>query len=66
MSELELSLVLGLLHDPTQNRLPIDEELKAELQHLNQIFQVQQLQQQAFKRPTQNLWREFLPWHSLN
>ena len=66
MTEVELSLVLGILQEPPKNRLPMTPELKADIQHLTTIFSLQKQQKRSLPIPSQQLWLDFLPWHSVN
>lgn len=66
MNEMEMSAVLGMLSEPTRNRVKVDPFLKSELLYLKHIFQVVQIQRKLIGPVNPDLWCEFLPWHSLN
>lgn len=66
MTELEMSLTLGLLSEPEKNYVQLDELLKTDIMYLKHIFQISKLQREEVGRLNQDLWAELLPWHSMN
>jgi hypothetical protein len=66
MTEQELCLTLGLLEEPSINRLPITEDLAYDIRTLKMVFDMAQSQRQPIGLTQMELWLDFLPWHSLN
>jgi hypothetical protein len=66
MTELEMSLTLGMMVEPEKNRVPVDAMIQAEMNYLRHIFVINKLQQIELGRFNTELWAELLPWHSMN
>lgn len=66
MTELEMSLTLGLMSEPEQNRVTVDSVIQAEIMYLKHIFCIAKVQREEVGRANPDLWAELLPWHSLN
>jgi hypothetical protein len=66
MTELEMSITLGLMVEPEQNRVKIDPLLQAEIMYLKQIFAISKSQNQEVGRVNPDTWAALLPWHSVN
>ncbi len=66
MTELELSLTLGMMCEPEQNRVHVDPMIETEIMYLRHIFNIAKLQREEVGRVNQDVWAELLPWHSLN
>jgi hypothetical protein len=66
MTEQELSLTLGIWHEPEANRLPL---ATLDDHGLRQALEAMAMARHQRKRNhwvPLALWLEFLPWHSLN
>lgn len=66
MTEQDLSLFLGILHEPTHNRLPMDPLLSRDIEDLTLIFTLGFEQRDQLGSWNPDLWIDLLPWHSLN
>lgn len=66
MTELELSLTLGMVCEPEANRVKVDPLLNAEVMYLKHIFTIAGAQRREIGRVNPDIWAELLPWHSLN
>ena len=66
MTELELSMTLGIVVEPEKNRMPVDSLIRAEILYLGQVFSLMEGQKSEIGRLTDDVWAELLPWHSLN
>lgn len=66
MTELEMSLTLGLLAEPEKNYVQMDAVLQTEIMYLKHIFQISKLQREEVGTLNPDLWAELLPWHSMN
>ncbi|HEY9746526.1 MAG TPA: hypothetical protein V6C99_09955 [Oculatellaceae cyanobacterium] len=66
MTELEMSLTLGLLSEPEKNFVRMDTILQTEIMYLKHIFQISKHQRDELGNLNPDLWAELLPWHSLN
>ena len=66
MTELELSLSLGLVIEPERNRIPADELVKSEILYLQHIFSIREHQSREIGSLASESWIELLPWHSAN
>jgi len=66
MTELEMSLTLGLLSEPEKNVVHSHTLLEHEMALLKNIFAVARKQRQEIGVLNPDLWAELLPWHSLN
>lgn len=66
MTELEMSLTLGLLSEPEKNYVKMDSTLQMEMMYLKHIFQISKSQREEIGLLNQDIWAELLPWHSLN
>lgn len=66
MTELELSLTLGLMVEPEQNKVKVDPLIQAEIMYLKHVFSINRLQTQEVGRANPDFWAELLPWHSVN
>ncbi len=66
MTELEMSLTLGILNEPEKNVVKVDPMLRAEIMYLKHIFMVNQKQREEIGNFSPDSWADMLPWHSLN
>lgn len=66
MTELEMSLTLGLLSEPEKNHVRMDAILQTEIMYLKHIFQISKAQREEVGMLNPDIWAELLPWHSLN
>jgi hypothetical protein len=66
MTELEISLTLGLVVEPEMNRVHMDPVLHAEIHYLRHIFAINKMQREEVGRVNTDVWAELLPWHSVN
>ena len=66
MTELELSVTLGIVPEPEKNRLHVDALLRAEILYLQHIFAITRYQKDSANAPWKDAWMELVPWHSLN
>ncbi|MBK8190238.1 MAG: hypothetical protein IPK79_07275 [Vampirovibrionales bacterium] len=66
MNELEMALTLGILPEPTKNRVHVDAFMQLEISFLSEIFKISRLQKEDIGSPNGELWSELLPWHSMN
>ncbi len=66
MHELEIFESLGILLDPEENRLPVDNELRQSIERLSEAFFEMTTQRLLYGTLNPDLWLEFIPWHSLN
>jgi hypothetical protein len=66
MTEIELSLTLGLMLEPEQNKVRIDPLLQAEIMYLKHVFVINKVQMQEVGRANPDFWAALLPWHSTN
>ena len=66
MTELEMSLTLGITNEPVKNRVSIDPLLHAEIMYLKHIFKINEIQKLEVGNANPDAWADLLPWHSLN
>jgi hypothetical protein len=66
MTELELSLTLGLIADPDQNRVSFNPWVITEIAELKAVFERVEKQKLEYGAVNPDIWCEFLPWLSLN
>jgi len=66
MTELEMSITLGLMTEPEKNRVKIDPLLQAEIMYLKHIFAIAKTQNTEVGRANPDSWAALLPWHSTN
>lgn len=66
MTELEMSMTLGLMSEPELNRVKVDPVIEAEIMYLKHIFAISRLQRAEVGRVNPDVWAELLPWHSMN
>jgi hypothetical protein len=66
MTEQELSVTLGIWHEPECNRLRPYQSMSGDLRQAMAAMQQARLQHQHNGWVPLALWLEFLPWHSLN
>jgi hypothetical protein len=66
MTELEMSLTLGLMVEPEQNRVQVDPLIQAEIMYLKHIFSIAKVQSCEVGRVNPDFWADLLPWHSMN
>ncbi len=66
MTELEMSLTLGMMSEPEKNRVNVDPLIQAEVMYLKQIFDIAKLQRKEVGRANPDSWALLLPWHSAN
>lgn len=66
MTELEMSLTLGLMTEPEKNRVKVDPLLQAEIMYLKHIFAIAKNQTTEVGRANPDSWASLLPWHSTN
>lgn len=66
MTELEMSLTLGLKVEPDKNVVKIDPLLQAEIMYLKHIFIIAKKQSDEVGQANVELWKTLLPWTSVN
>ncbi|WP_373532754.1 hypothetical protein [Vampirovibrio sp.] len=66
MTEIELSLTLGLTIEPEQNKVQMDPLIQAEIMYLKHIFMINKMQTLEVGRANPDFWADLLPWHSAN
>ena len=66
MTELEMSVTLGILAEPEKNRVAVDPLLASEILYLKHIFTMNQRQKVEMGSLNADIWAQLLPWHSLN
>lgn len=66
MTELEMSITLGMTAEPEKNKVKIDPLLQAEIMYLKHIFAITKSQSQEVGRANPDAWAALLPWHSAN
>lgn len=66
MNELEMSAALGILLDPDKNKLDVTPELACDIERVSRAFQEITEQKEIYGPLNEDLWLEFIPWHSLN
>jgi hypothetical protein len=66
MTNLEWCETLGLIADPDENRLGIDEDLILQINDLSAVFSKMIEQKAIYGAVNPDVWLEFVPWHSLN
>lgn len=66
MTELEMSLTLGLVIEPENNRVHVDPLIQTEIMFLKHIFSIARMQSAEIGRANPDLWAELLPWNSVN
>lgn len=66
MTELEMSRTLGILADPEHNRIHLEPDMASDLMMVTLAFHEMRTQRRYIGTLNQDLWLEFLPWHSLN
>jgi hypothetical protein len=66
MTELEMSLTLGLMVEPEQNKVKVDPLIQAEIMYLKHVFSINKMQTEEVGRANPDFWAELLPWHSAN
>lgn len=66
MTELELSLTLGLMSEPDRNKVHVDPLIQAEIMYLKHIFTIARVQRSEVGQINPDTWAELLPWHSMN
>lgn len=66
MTEIELSLTLGLTIEPEKNYVQVDSLIQAEVMYLKHIFSIAKIQSMEVGRANPDFWAELLPWHSMN
>jgi hypothetical protein len=62
--ELEFATLLGLVLEPTANKIALTPALTEQLQELTMVLQVSQ--HQLVKPLCADAWIDLLPWHSFN
>jgi len=66
MTELEMSITLGLMAEPENNKVQVDPLLQAEIMYLKHIFAIAKCQNLEVGRANPDSWAALLPWHSVN
>ncbi len=66
MTELEMSTTLGILFDPDCNKVLPDPEVCESIRKVSLAFAEVTMQKQLFGPVNEDVWLEFIPWHSLN
>jgi hypothetical protein len=66
MTEIEMSLTLGLILESEQNRVHQDPQAKSEILYLQHIFAIQKLQRSEMGELNVDNWLGLIPWHSSN
>lgn len=57
---------LGIMLDPDQNRLSVTEDIRKSIRLVSTVFSEMHQQKQQYGTVNEDLWLEFIPWHSLN
>lgn len=66
MTELEMSLTLGILVEPEKNRVEVDPLLASQIMYLKHVFVLNESQKNEIGSINPDTWAQLLPWHSLN
>ncbi len=66
MNEVEMSRTLGILVDPDKNRVKASRRCSADIIQVCRALREINHQKERFGTLNQDLWLEFVPWHSLN
>jgi hypothetical protein len=66
MREMEMCAALGIVLDPDRNKLSVTPELACEIAIVSFAFLEINTQREVFGQVNEDLWLEFIPWHSLN
>lgn len=66
MTELEMSLTLGIMVEPERNYVHTDPLIQTEIMYLKHVFILNRLQRQEVGQFNPDTWAQLLPWHSLN
>lgn len=66
MTEIELSLTLGLMIEPECNKVKVDPLIQAEIMYLKHVFSITKMQKQEVGSANPDFWADLLPWHSAN
>jgi hypothetical protein len=66
MTDIQLSSTLGIIQEPIKNKVHFSNEQAEQFMELTFVLRQAESQQKLLKPTTENLWVEFLPWHSLN
>ena len=66
MTELEMSLTLGIMSEPERNFVQVDPFIQAEIMYLKQIFAINRIQREEVGQLNPDAWAQLVPWHSLN
>ena len=66
MTELEMSLTLGILVEPDRNRVEVDPLLASQIMCLKHVFVMNESQKTEIGNIHGDTWAQLLPWHSLN
>lgn len=64
--ELEFATLLGLVLEPTCNKVALTPTLTEQLQELTMVLEVSKTQHQLLKPLCADAWIDLLPWHSFN
>lgn len=64
--ELEFATLLGLVLEPTTNKVALTPALIEQLQELTMVLEVSKTQHQLLKPLCADAWIDLLPWHSFN
>ncbi|MFM7389342.1 MAG: hypothetical protein ACKO34_01810 [Vampirovibrionales bacterium] len=66
LTAVQVSATLGLIEDPLKNKVIFTATQKEHFFELIAVFKEAQRQSKLLKPTTEDIWVEFLPWHSLN
>jgi hypothetical protein len=66
MNELEMCKTLGILFDPEMNKVSLTQDLIDDIIQVCNAFSEITHQKERYGSVNQDLWLEFIPWHSLN
>jgi hypothetical protein len=66
MTEVDICNTLGMLQDPACNRLPLTPELINDIRQVAGALREAWQQKNRYGALYEDLWLEFIPWHSLN
>jgi hypothetical protein len=66
MTELEMSLTLGIVTEPAENRVYVDPIIQAEIMYLKHIFSINESQKEELGSINPDVWADLVPWHSMN
>lgn len=66
MRETDIAEQLGLMLEPERNKLPLSTDMKEDMFIIHYAIQEMSTQKMVMGIFHQDVWLDFLPWHSLN